>query len=117
MDVGKVVTAAMLLHNFLIDKQESNPSFNVEEAEYFCRFSLRDQDERARVSTEAPSAVATDNNEPHPGGRPNSSMIDHQARGKRKRDQLTDELYGRGRGRPMEQRMEYNSYGQVYFTS
>ena len=116
-DVGKVVTAAMLLHNFLIDERESNPSFNVEEAEYFRRFSLRDQDERALVSTEAPSAVATDNNEPHPGGRPNLSMINHQARGKRKRDQLTDELYGRGRGRPMEQRMEYNAYGQVYFTS
>ncbi len=115
--VGKVVTTAMLLHNFLVDERESFPSFNIDEAEYFRRFSLREQDDLALVSTEAPSAVATDNNEFHPGGRPNSSMMNHQARGKQKREQLTAELYGSGNTRPMQQTMEYNAYGQVYFTS
>jgi DDE superfamily endonuclease len=115
--VGKVVTAAMLLHNFLVDERESFPTFNIEEAEYFRRFSLREQDNLALASSEAPSAVATDNNEMHPGGRPNASMMNHQARGKQKRDQLTAELYGSGKGRPMQQTMEYNAYGQVYFTS
>ena len=55
--VGKVVTTAMLLHNFLVDERESFPSFNIDEAEYFRRFSLREQDDLALVSTEAPSAV------------------------------------------------------------
>ena len=116
-DVGKVVTAAALLHNFLVDERESNLGFTSEDADYFCTFSLREQDERASVSTEAPSAVATDNNEPHPGGRPTALMVNHQARGRQKREQLTHHLYGSGRGRPMQRTMEYNAYGQVYFTS
>jgi hypothetical protein len=115
--VGKIVTAAALLHNFLVDERESNLGFNSEEAEYFRTFSLREQDERAAVSSEAPSPVVTDNNEPHPGGRPSASMLNHQARrGGQKREQLTHHLYGHGRGRPMQTTMQYNSYGQVYFT-
>jgi hypothetical protein len=61
--------------------------------------------------------VATDNNEPHPGGRPNATMANHQARGKEIREQLTDELYGNGRSRPLQQTMDYNAYRQVFFTS
>ena len=115
--VGKIVTAAALLHNFLVDERESNLSFNSEEAEYFRTFSLREQDERATVSSEAPSSVATDNNEPHPGGRPSSSMLNHQTRGRQKREHLTSRLYGSGIGRPMHATMQYNLYGQVYFSS
>ena len=115
-DVGKVIKAAMLLHNFLIDERESRSGLNIEDAEYFRSFSLRDLDDRSLSSNEPPSAVATDNNEPHPGGRPNESMANHQVRGKRKRQDLIDELYGTGRGRPMNQRMRHNAYGQVYFT-
>ena len=116
--VGKVVTAAALLHNFLVDERESNDGFNAEEAEYFRTFSMREQDERFSVSSEAPSSVVTDNNEPHPGGRPSQSMSNHQARGKQKRDQVTHHLYGSGRGRVTQSsNMEYNSYGQVYFTA
>ena len=69
-DVGRIVTAAVLLHNFLVDERESNLSVDSEDAHYFRNFSLRENDERALVSTEAPTAVATDNNKPHPGGRP-----------------------------------------------
>ena len=115
--VGKVVSVAALLHNFLVDEREANLGFNAEDAEYFRNFSLREQDERASVSSEAPTAVVTDNNEPHPGGRPSASMSNHQARGKQKREQLTHHLYGSGRGRPMQETMNFNSYGQVYFTS
>ena len=108
----------MLLHNFLVDKRESDLGFNSEDVDYFRNFSLRELDERAVVSSEAPSPVATDNNEPHPGGRPNASMADHQTRGtKQIREQLTDELYGSGRSRPLQRTMDYNTYGQVYFTS
>jgi hypothetical protein len=109
-DVGKVITAAMLLHNFLVDKRESDLGFNSEDADYFRNFSLRERDERAVVSSEAPSPVATDNNEPHPGGRPNASMADHQTRGtKQIREQLTDELYGSGRSRPLQRTMDFNA--------
>ncbi len=81
-DVGRVLKAAMLLHNFLVDERESRVGFNMEDAEYFCNFSLRELDDRSRLSNERPSAVATDNNEPHAGGRPNGSMVNHQERGK-----------------------------------
>ena len=101
-DVGKVVTAAVLLHNFLVDERESDLALNSEDADYFRNFSLRELDERAVVSNEALSAVATDNNEPHPGGRPNASMANHQAKGKEIREQLTDELYGSRRCRLMQ---------------
>lgn len=91
--VGKIVTAAVLLHNFLVDERESNLGFKSEEAEYFCTFLLQEQDERASVSSEAPSPVATENNEPHPGRRPTSSMLNCQTRGGQKREQLTSHVY------------------------
>lgn len=37
-DVSKVVTAAMLLHNFLVDERESDLGFNSEDADYFRNF-------------------------------------------------------------------------------
>ena len=46
-DVGKVVTAAMLLHNFLVDKRESDLGCNSEDADYFRNLSLRELDDRA----------------------------------------------------------------------
>jgi hypothetical protein len=84
-DVGRIVMAAALLHNFLVDERESDLSFDSEDAHYFRNFSLRENDERALVSTEAPTAVATDNNKPHPGGRPTTLIAYHQARGRMRR--------------------------------
>jgi hypothetical protein len=64
MDIGNVITSAVLLHNFLVDRREMDVALNVEDANYFQTFSLHEQDVvRAASSTEAPSAVATDNNE------------------------------------------------------
>ena len=68
----------------------------------FENFSLREPDDRAVVSSEAPSPVATDNNKPQPGGRPNAIMANHQARGKEIREHLTGELHGSGRSRPLQ---------------
>jgi hypothetical protein len=112
-DVGNVITAAALLHNFLVDERELDAGLNAEEVHYFSTFSLREQDDRANTSTEAPAAVATDNNEPHPGGRP---VINQQLLGKRRRDQITQYLYGCGRGRANNGDTNYNQYGQVYFS-
>jgi hypothetical protein len=78
--IGKVVTAAMLLHYFFVDKRESNLGFNSEDADYFPNFSLCERDERAVVFSEAPSPVATDNNKPHPVGRPYALMTDHTSK-------------------------------------
>jgi hypothetical protein len=69
-DVGKVLRAAVLLRNFLLDEQEFQCGCNIEDAKYFQTFSLGDLDDCSSLSSEPPSAVATDNNEPHPGGRP-----------------------------------------------
>jgi hypothetical protein len=96
MDIGNVITSAVLLHNFLVDRREMDVALNVEDANYFRTFSLREEQDvvRAASSTEAPSAVATDNNDAHPGGRP---IFNQQLLGKR-RDRITLNLYGSGRG-------------------
>jgi hypothetical protein len=115
--IGKIINAAMLLHNFLVDEREAEQGLNAEEAAFFRTFSLREQDDRAGFSDEVASAVATDNNEPHPGGRPSNNMVTLQEKGKAKRDDITADLYGKGMTRPMRSNMSYNSQGQVYFNS
>jgi hypothetical protein len=84
---------------------------------FFRTFLLREQDDCAGFSNEVASAVATDNNEPHTGGRPSNNMVTLQEKGKAKRDDITADLYGKGMTRPMRSNMSYNSQGQVYFKS
>ena len=113
--VGRIVTAAMLIHNFIVDTREINTELLNQETSYFRSFLLTEQDDRALLSNEAPAAAASDNNEPHPGGRPTTVQLDLQARGVKKREELTIALYGSGRTCPIKDDMRFNSYGQIYF--
>lgn len=115
LKVGDIIKAAMLLHNFIVDEREAK-GFREEDAAFFRSFSLRDQDPRQNESPEIPSVVATDNNEPHPGGRPSLSHIELQKQGEDLRNGIMNTLYGRGLGRPVSANMQFNQYGQVYFT-
>lgn len=63
-----------------------------------------------------PSVVATDNNEPHPGGWPSLSEVELQAQEEVLRNGLCSSLAGRGLKRPVTDNMRFNQYGQVYFT-
>jgi hypothetical protein len=115
--VGSIINAALLLHNFLVDEREADVGLNSEDAAFFRNFSLQKEDDRLSASDEHPNAVVTDNNEPHPGGRPTNDMSVAQAKGKRKRDEIASLLYGSGKSRPMRSNMSYNSEGHVYFNS
>jgi hypothetical protein len=115
LKVGHIIKAAMLLHNFIVNERESK-GFRKEDALFFTEFSLRDQDQRQNETHEMPSVVATDNNEPHPGGRPSVAEAELQEQGEIIRNGLTNTLYGRGLRRPVTDEMRFNQYGQVYFT-
>jgi hypothetical protein len=114
--IGNIIEAAMLIHNFIINEREAR-GFRAEDAEFFNEFSLNEHDHR-RKEPEMPSVVATDNNEPHPGGRPSLSEVEllQQAQGEVIRNGLCSSLAGRGLSHPVTDNMRFNQYGQVYFT-
>jgi hypothetical protein len=114
--VGNIIQAAMLLHNFIIDERELK-GFHQEEANFFQNFSLQDLDQRVDDTDEIASPVATDNNEPHPGGRPTITGKELQEAGSRLHDGIMRSLYGRGLGRRVTNDMRFNLYGQVYFAN
>jgi FtsZ-interacting cell division protein ZipA len=113
--VGDIVNAAFLLHNFLIDERERCGS-HKEDAAFFNSFSLREQDHsRRNAQQEDPSAVATDNNEPLPRGRPNIDVVNGLKQANDLRERLLSDLTSAGLGRRYSEGMKFNEYGQVYF--
>jgi hypothetical protein len=114
LKVGHIIKAAMLLHNFIVNEREAK-GFREEDAKFFYEFSLNEQDLHNETA-EMPSVVATDNNEPHPGGRPSLSEAQLQEQGETIRNGISTTLYGRGLRRPVSDDMQFNQYGQVYFT-
>jgi hypothetical protein len=113
--VGDIVNAAFLLHNFLIDERERCGS-HKEDAAFFNSFSLREQDHsRRNAQQEDPSAVATDNNEPLPRGRPNLDVANGLKQANDLRERLLSDLTSAGLGRRYSEGMKFNEYGQVYF--
>ena len=79
-DVGDIVNAAALLHNFIVDEREGDNVDGFEDSAFFELFSdnlIQSLDEPVIPMTnirrvETPHVVVTDNNEPNPGGRPTS---------------------------------------------
>ena len=97
-------------------KGRKRASSHKEEVAYFNNFSLRDLDSHQKESHEVPSAVATDNNEPNPGGRPSMSAMALQQSGECLRDSIMHTLFARNLGHPRTNDMMFNKEGQVYFT-
>jgi hypothetical protein len=64
-----------------------------------------------------PTAVATDNNEPRPGGRPSLEDIKLRELGISIRERLTVQLAVHELRRPLMHDMHYNSHGHIFMTS
>jgi DDE superfamily endonuclease len=113
---AKVVQATMLLHNFIVDCRE-NISFDTS---YFEDFDIPFdyvQDVLTEQTGEVPMAVATDNNEPRPGGRPTLEDVKLRELGISIRERLTVKLAVHELRRPMLHDMHFNSHGHIYMTS
>jgi DDE superfamily endonuclease len=113
---AKIVQATMLLHNFIVDSRENTQTDML----YFEQFQIpvdSIQDELTLLTGEVPAAVATDNNEPRPGGRPSLDDIKLRELGLVIRENLTVKLAVHEMRRPMLQDMHYNAHGHIYMTS
>ena len=109
----KIISVAMLLHNFIIDHDR-------DERSYFEDFSLpRDsvQEALTRQSGEMPRAVVTDNNEGRPPGRPSSDDNRRREKGEDVRHRLLVKLAAKDLRQPLLHNMHYNSHGHIYMTS
>lgn len=108
-ETGKIINAAILLHNFLIDKRDGTIESQIERL-YFANFNIDEEDQRTNAE-EIASPLVTDNNEPHKGGRP---LID--LRGKEIRNTLTVLLRSNDLHRYLNNGTTYNRHGHVYMT-
>jgi len=70
---GRVIYAAMLLHNFIVDSRLNS----TDDDQYFRDFSTNitssSQSRMTQLTGESPRALVSDNNEPQPLGRPSMS--------------------------------------------
>jgi hypothetical protein len=122
---GEIIEAAALLHNFIVDERlgETLDDLDVfDEEEYFRRFShttVQQLDEANIAGTDStrddrPVAAATDNNEPHPGGRPTFLQQTSKIEGEKQRSLITIYLDVHRKGRPKQAGFKYNDAGMVY---
>jgi hypothetical protein len=109
-DCGKIIHAAMLLQNFLIDQREDDVA-------YFQSFSV---DTVVRESADLaqgrglPDALVTDNDALPPRGRPTNEEIDSKQVGEMFREQLATRLFKHNMTRPLRNNTTRNAYGHVY---
>jgi hypothetical protein len=117
---GDIILFAMLLHNFIIDEREG--AKDPDDLNFFERFYIDEHEEvQQRLSAktgERPSAMVSDNNEPKPAGRLRHFDKEQELEilGEEVRDRLALALAQAGLHRPVQDGMEYNTYGHVYMT-
>ena len=129
---GDIISAASLIHNFIVDERKENAAISVvreteiDEDEFFQNFSvqavnsldtvdqLMENFEEQRTHFEFPDPNCSDNNEPHDGGRPSKDRLESKAIGKKIRQLLTLHLDIVGRKRPTQKGYKYNDLGMVY---
>jgi hypothetical protein len=109
-DCGKIINAAMLLHNFLIDQREDDIA-------YFQSFSVgtvvRECTQLAQ-GRGLPDALVTDNDALRPVGRPSSDEIESKRIGEAFREELARTLFDHNMSRPLKDNTTRNAYGHVY---
>jgi len=121
-DVGDIVGAAALIHNFIIDKREEKSSDGFEDAAFFESFShstvqYLDEPSIPDINvrrTEIPDVLVTDNNEPNPGGRPTKEKNQSKEDGKLLREIISLHLKLANKTRPKRTSFKYNDLGMVY---
>lgn len=117
-DVGDIISAAMLLHNFLIDERERSDNLKASDRTYFSTFSISNIIDDSEISDdEFPMALVTDNGEPKRGGRPTASQIESKQRGMKIREEMALRLAEAGINRPLGAQTKRNAYGLVYDVS
>lgn len=108
-ETGKIINAAVLLHNFLIDKRDGTIESQIERT-FFANFNIDDEDQRSDAE-EAASPLVSDNNEPKKGGRP---IVD--PRGRELRNNISVLLRTNGMHRYLNNGTTINRHGHVYMT-
>jgi hypothetical protein len=129
---GQIISAAALVHNFIVDAREGVDEDTLDgfdEEAYFRQFSAStvaelDDSLLARTITttrpvgaeplEQAAAVATDNNEPNPGGRRTVASMNSKKDGFRLRSLITLHLSLYECFRPKQKGFKYNDAGMVY---
>jgi len=115
---GKVIVAAMLLHNFIV---ESMMSEDWDEEEFFWNFATKSNTAShlwlTRLTNETPRALVTNTNEPGPAGRVSNSKKQLQEEGEKICNNLTLSMARGNLKRPLEQGMKYNDQGLIYMTN
>ena len=109
----RIIQAAMLLHNFIIDNDR-------EDERYYQEFTVpndRTQQELLRITGKIPRPLVSDNNERSVGGRHSREEQYHKEKGKTIRHRLTVKLAINDLKRPLQYDMHYNDLGHIYMTS
>ena len=110
--VGDIISAAGLVHNFIIDERDTESFL------YISSFShntlIAEEHTVDHGSDEIPEALVSGNNEPKPRGRPKINDVESKKRGEQMREVIAWTLKSRGMIRPSQPGFKYNSYGMVY---
>ena len=111
--VGDIISAACLIHNYIIDARDpENETFAAD----FDYTMVHDNGTNGRPhpSTEPPLLLVTDNDALQPAGRHSNSDVASRKKGMLTRDALCYRLDGAGLTRPKQTGMKYNHLGMVY---
>ena len=112
---GRVIYAAMLLHNFIVDSRLNSTDDDQCFRDFSANITSSSQSRMTQLTGESPRALVSDNNEPRPLGRPSMSEKAMIAQGELLRNNLMLSLSARGDfRRPTERGMKYNSEGLIY---
>jgi DDE superfamily endonuclease len=108
--VGDIISAAALLHNFIVDERLD------EDSQYIRCFSRTNVNPEHTEGTYDDDAYATvsDNNEPKPPGRPSNQSLRSREIGGRIRDSICLSLDSSDMKRPMQPGFKYNDCGMIY---
>ena len=107
--IGKMVSCAGLVHNFIVDERVPDDHLYIRNFSYYNDVASMDNDHR-----ETAYAIVTDNNMPRPRGRPSTTNVLSKEVGRRMRLALCLQLANRGMTRPMQEGFKYNDCGMVY---
>jgi hypothetical protein len=128
---GQIISAAALVHNFIIDSREGVDEDTLDvfdEEAYFQQFStntVAELDDLLFEGTnstgpvgveplEHAAAIVTDNNDPNPGGRRTVTSINSKKDGYRLRNLITLHLSLYECFPPKQKGFKYNDAGMVY---
>ena len=110
---GNVISAAMLLHNFIVEWRMTDKEQSGSEKQHFRQFTIDmdapSQRQMTDLTGELPHALVTDNNEPKPAGRPSMSEKRLMEEGEVLRNTLMLALAKDNLKRPKESGMKHNN--------